>query len=158
MIKYPNLLEAAPYFPFAYFANSTEELLVEGIRGTEEFTVEEAGNMSRYTRIPYNVLFNTKLILLDHDREKHRRMIKALGEKFYEIWEWQKKGSREADTYMKYQRVAFVNLELDFQNRRPVAYCRYLGVKEQIDDALLFIRNEQAKINNKPRGVKRTAV
>lgn len=158
MIKYPNLCAAYSYFPFAYFANITKELLIEAIKGTEELTATEALNMSRYTGIPFKVLFNPKLITFDRDRPKHQRMMEELEKKLYEIWEWQKKGSHEADIYMQYRRTHYVNLDLDFRNRQPVAYCRYLGIKHEMDDALLFIRNEQNKLHNKPRGVKKAAV
>ena len=157
VLKYPNLNQASPYFPFDYFANITKELLIEAIKGTEELSATEAFNMSRYTGIPFKVLFNPQLIVLDRDRPKHQRMMKELEQKLYEIWEWQKKGSREADIYMQYDRTAYVNLDLDFWNRQPVAYTRYLGVKHQMDDTLFFIRCEQEKLHNKPRGVKKVA-
>lgn len=157
-MKYPNLIEAAPFFSVAYFANITDELLREILKGNEEMTATEALNVCRYTNIPFKVLFNPKLITLDRNRPKHQRMMKELEQKLYEIWEWQKKGSHEADIYMRYGRTHYVKLDLNFRNREVVSYCRYLGVKHEMDDALFFIRNEQYKLHNKPRGVRKAAV
>lgn len=158
MSKYPNLQQAALYFNFAYFANITPGLLQEIIAGNEELTAVEAFNMAHYTQIPYKVLFNSKLILLDKDRLKHQRMMDELMVKLRAIKAWEKKGSHEAETYMKYQRISFVNLYTDFFFGHPVAYTRYLGVKHRMDDTLLFIRCEQDKIHNKPRDVKQAIV
>lgn len=152
-MNYPNLKEAEPYFCLAYFAHVTGELMQEVLNGNEELTAMEAFNICKYTGIPYSVLFNRNLITLNRDNHRHWAMMEGLSQNLYEIWEWQKKGSHEADIYMKYQRGHFVNMDLDFRNRRPVAYCRYLGVKHEMEDALLFIRVEQDKIHNKPRGL-----
>lgn len=153
-MNYPNLKEAAPYYNLAYFANVTPELLKEVLNGSEELTVEEVLRICQFTRVPFSVLFNHNLILLDRDNYRHWKMRDKLEDMLYEIWEWQKKGSHEAEMYMKYRRKHFISLDLDFRNRRPVSYVRYLGVKHEMEDALLFIRCEHDRLHNKPRDIK----
>lgn len=157
-MKYPNLKEAAPYFAVAYFANITPELLEKVIKGNEELTATEAINICRFSGIPHSVLFNAKLITFNKNRRRHKAMMEELEKKLYAIWDWQKKGSHEADIYMKYRRAHYVNLYMAFINKGVIPYCRYLGVKQEMEDALLFIRNELSKIQNKPRGLKKAAV
>lgn len=153
-MKYPNLRDLAPYFPLAYFAHITPDLLQAVFKGDEDLTASEGLNICKYTNIPYSVAFCPKLITLDRNNYRHWRMLGDLHEKLITIWEWQKKGSHEADLYMEYQRDHYVNLDLDFRNRKSPSYCRYLGVKHEMDNALLFIRCEQDKIHRKPRGIR----
>lgn len=158
-MKYPNLAEVVKYHPysmstFADFANVTPELLAAAINGDEELQASEALSISHYSDIPFSVLFCPNLIILSRDRRKHWEMMKKLQDYMYEIWEWQKKGSHEAEVYMKYRRGHYVNMDLDFRNRRLVTYGRYLGIKQEMEDALLFIKVEQDKIHKKPRGLR----
>lgn len=151
--RYPNLVEIYGHLPTSYFANVTEELMLAVFEGKEDLTAEEICKIARYNGIPVSVLLCPTKILLSRERRRHWDMLSELHEKLCEIWEWQKKGSRAADSYMKYRRGHFVNMDLDFRNRRPVSYGRYLWVKHEMEDALLFIRNEQDKVYNKPRGL-----
>lgn len=151
-----NLKELVKYHPyhistFADFANVTVELFEAALNGEEELTTTELRQIARYTGIPFSVLTCPKLITLTRDRRRHWMMMKELQTKLYAIWEYQKQGSKEADFYMKYLRVKYVNMDLDFRNRRTVSYCRYLGVKHEMNDILSFCRQEFAP---KPRGRK----
>lgn len=154
-MSYPNLKEAAPYYNLAYFANITPELLSEVLKGNEDLTALEVMRICQYTGIPHSVLFNRKLIKLDQTNYRHWNMLSELENKIDEIWEWQKKGSHEADRYMEYQKDDFIRINSSFRLGWPVPYVWYLGVKKKMDDALLYIKCEQDKIHNKPRGIKR---
>lgn len=158
-MRYPNLTEVIKHHPyslhtFAGFANVTEELLKEVMYGNEGLQTDEALCISRYCDIPCSVLYCPNLIIFSRDRWRHWEMMKKLQDYLYEIWEWQKKDSHAAELYMKYQRDHYVNMDLDFRNREQVTYGRYLGVKKEMEDTLLFIKVEQDKIHKKPRELK----
>lgn len=155
--KYPNLVAAAPHFPIAYFAHIEQELLEEVLKGNESLTALEAFNVCKYTGIPFGVLFNHKAILLTRDNLHHQKMMNQLNEYLYKIWDWEKRESKYAGIYMRYDRADYVNMDLAFWGHREVPYCEYLGIKHEMENALLFIKCEQEKKNNKPRGLKETA-
>lgn len=134
--KYPNLLEIHPYFPTSYFANVTDELMLAVFRGEEELTAGELQRIAHFNRIPLSVIVRPTLITLSRGRYKHRRMIDQLETKLYEIWELQKRGSREAENYMvRYPacgRNDYVNMSLAFGRGEPVTYGHYLGVRHRM--------------------------
>lgn len=138
MSKYPNLVELNNYHPYHYttlanFAEVTKELYLEALRGNKELTREELVRISRYMQVPVGVLASRKLIMMDKDNRKHQRMIQDLEPALYSIWEAEKAGSKEAGYFMRGRgRMELVNLELAFQ-RGEASYCRYLGVKENIE-------------------------
>lgn len=146
--RYPNFAEILKYYPisvvsFAGFADVTQELLLEAIKGTEELTAVEGLKCARYSGIPFSVLICPKLIELDRNNWRHREMMRQLNGKLYEILEWQKKGSKYADMFMRYcGRVWYVNMDLQFRDGRPVTYGRYLGIKERMDQAISFAQGE----------------
>ena len=152
--RYPNLLEIHPYFPTSYFANVTDELMLAVFRGEEELTAGELQKIAHYNRIPLSVLVCPTLIALSRGRYRHRRMMEKLEAKLYEIWELQKRGSREADDYMlRYAnrgRGDYVNMSLAFGRGEPVTYGHYLGVKHRMEDTILFAEGD---LREKPRGV-----
>lgn len=152
--KYPNLVEIYGHLPTSYFANVTDELMLAVFEGKEDLTLEEIWKMARYNMIPLSVLLCPNKILLERGRYRHQEMLSELQGRLYKIWEWQKKGSRQADFYMEHRRGNFVNMDLDFRNGNPVSYGRYLWVRHEMDDTLLFIRDEWNEIHNKPRGVR----
>lgn len=157
--NYLNLKYLIRYHPyhistFAEFAHVTEELLKEALAGREKLTRAELFRISKYVGVPASVLNCPKLITLDHNRYRHQAMIHKLGVILEDISKCQKKGSHEADTYMKYYRQDFVNMELDFLDNRPVPYTQYLGIRHQMQDTLLYILNEQHRLHNMPRGVR----
>lgn len=154
-MKYPNLTELVKYHPyhistFAGFANITVELLEKVLDGEEELQALETFQICKYTGVPCSVLFNHRLIILSKNNRKHRAMIDDLHKKLYEVWEYEKKGYQYAITYMRYGRIRLVNMQLDFQNGKTVTYCRYLGIKEEINQILGFIASEIQR--NEPRG------
>lgn len=160
--NYINLKYLIQYHPyhistFAGFANVPVELLEEAFKGEEELTRSELLLISRYTDIPVSVLECPKLIILDRGRYRHQVMIKALRDKLLEIWSWQKRGSKEAEQYMKYYRNGYVNMELAFLNKMPVPYVQYLGIRKIMENALLSITCEQMLINKPPRGVRKVS-
>ncbi len=157
--NYLNLKYLIQYHPyhidtFAGFAHVTTELLKEVLAGREELTDAELFRISKYTGVPMSVLNCPKLITLNRNRHRHRVMMDKLGVILGDISDCQKKGSHEADTYMKYWRKDFVNMELAFLDNRSVPYTQYLGIQHQMQDTWLYILNEQIRIHNKPRGVK----
>lgn len=149
-MRYPDLSEIVQYHPyhistFASFANVTNELMDAVIYGNEELTVEELRNISKYTGVPLSVLICPKLITLDRKRLKHRKMMKQLDDKLYEIWEWQKKGSKYADQYMNssyHGRVDYVNMDLAFRSGRVVTYGRYIGTMEEMEQTISSAEGE----------------
>ena len=157
--NYLNLKYLIQYHPyhistFAEFAHVTEELLEETLAGREKLTSAELFRISKHVGVPVSVLNCPKLITLDRKRYRHQAMIDKLGVIFEDISKCQKKGIHEADVYMKYQREDFVNMELAFLDNRAVPYTQYLGIQHQMQDALLYILNEQREIHGKPRGVR----
>lgn len=156
MRAYPNLAEIINYHPyhiisFASFADVTVELLKAGIMGRENLEESEIFNIARYAGLPYSVLKCPKMIYLYKSRYRHEQMIDRLEKKLYEIWEAQKGGSKEADLYMRYGRNGLVNMMLDFQNVGKVTYGRYLGILENLTQAIEFIQSECRK----PRDITR---
>ena len=135
---------------FAQFANVTQDLLEAALAGEEELTAAELRKISRYVCVPYSVLSCPKMIVIVRENGHHRTMIEELeNEKLYQVWDAQKAGSKEADMYMKCcGRTQLVNLSLDFHNGKKVSYCRYIAVKQHIDDCLESIQFEKMK----PRG------
>ncbi len=101
--KYPNLVEIYKYFPTSYFANVTGELMLAVFEGKEDLTSKEMFNISHYNRIPLSVLTCPEKIMLNRDRLKHRAMMDELENNLCKIRKQQKKGSHEADSYMKYE-------------------------------------------------------
>ena len=75
--KYPNLIEVqkANCLYISQFANVTGELVFVAFRGEEELTREEIWQVARYNGILFSVLTCPKLIMLDWDRIRHRKMI-----------------------------------------------------------------------------------
>lgn len=149
-LKLPNLKELIKYHPyhistFANFADVTVDLLKAVINGEEELTSMELVNISRYVGIPKSVLTCPSLIMLSRERHRHRRMMEDLEEKLYFIYHATKQESTEAKNYMRWERPSFVNMLLDFQNQKQVSYCRYLGEKEKLEQAILFIKCEMHK-------------
>lgn len=152
---YPNLIEMVKYHPYhistlADHAGVTTGLMEEVVRGNEELSLEEALGIARLYNVPSGILFLPKLIQMDKRNRKHQGMVKELIDWLPVIHGYQLKGSREAETFMKHGRIYLVNLELFFRDGRAT-YCQYLGVKERVEQALLFIRNEQSQ----PRGLER---
>lgn len=157
--NYLNLKYLIQYHPyhistFAEFAHVTEELLKEALAGREKLTKAELFRISKYVGVPVSVLNCPKLITLDRNRYRHQVMIHKLGIILTDIWECQQEGSHEADTYMKYYRKDFVNMELAFLDNKAVPYTQYLGIRHRMRDTLLYILHEQSRILNKPRGVR----
>ena len=148
-----NLEELIKYHPyhictFAKFADVTQDLLEATFKGEEELEPVEVRNISEYVQVPYRVLTCKKMIMLSKDRYRHRIIFEELYEKLFEIWEAAENGSKEAASYKRYNYKHLVTLVADFQYRGAVTYCRYLGVKEMMEQYLLFIRCEMRK----PRG------
>lgn len=149
-MKLLNLEELIKYHTyhvstFAKFADVTTDLLEAAMREEGELTIMELSKISHYAAVPLGVLTCPKLIMLRRDRYRHCQMIQALHKKLYLIYETSRNGSKAAEFYMKYRRGALVSLLLDFQNLKTVSYCRYLGVKEEIDQTLLSIQCEEKK-------------
>lgn len=149
-MKLLNLKELIKYHPyhistFANFADVTVDLLKAAMNGEEELTSMELANISRYVGISKGVLTCPQLIVLKRNRYRHRQMMEDLEEKLYFIYHATKQGSKEAKDYMRWGRTSFVNMLLDFQNQKQLSYCRYLGEKEKLEQAILFIKNEMHK-------------
>lgn len=147
LVNLNDLIKYHPYHisTFADFANVTQELLEAALAGEDELTLYEVWCMAKCTGVPCQVLICPQRIMLSKERYRHRTMVKTLHENLYTIWDAEKEGSHEASTYMRYRRTHLVNLMLDFQNKGEVSYCRYLGVKQELEDCLLFISNEKRK-------------
>lgn len=157
-MKLINLEELIKYHPyhictFADLADVTQDLLEAALRGEEELKPAEVMKIARYISVPYQVLTCETMIMLSEKRYRHREMIDKLCEKLYRICDAEEKGSKEAARYMQYRCDHSVNLIVEFRNRGKVTYCRYLGVKHELESYLLFIANE----TRKPRGRKNKA-
>lgn len=151
---YPNLSEIIKYHPyhittFASHAGVTVELLEAALDGKEELKPDELFNISRYDGIPLGVIKCPHLIRLSKTRKRHRDMVEKLVSLLYVIEEFRKRGSKAAESFMKYDRLYIVNLELAFLDNRGT-YGMYLGAKERIAMVFLSIKVE----NSKPRGLR----
>lgn len=149
---YPNLSEIIKYHPyhistFAGFAEVTTELFEATLEGEEELMDDEMRKIARYAGIPVSVLRCPQKIMLDKHNLKHQKMIADLLNQLPEIAEKEKRGSKTAADFMRYNREGLVNLELAFLDNRA-SYGQYLGAKERVDQTTSFIRNEERK----PRG------
>ena len=149
-MNYPNLSEIIKYHPyhihtFANFANVTQRLMEAALIGKEKLTEKELSGIAKYTGIPFSVLQCRKLIVLNKNNYRHRKMMQTLEEYLRVIWTMEKRGSREAAHYMKYRRIDYVNMALDFQNKKSITYGRYLGIREAMEQTLDFIHSEQIK-------------
>lgn len=152
--KYPNLIEIFEEFPTYYFADVTKDLMLAVFRNEEDLTKDELRKIAYYNNISLSVLTCPRLITLDRNRPKHWRMMQELEKKLYEIWEYEKRGSKEAIDYMRtYPNIGrnrYVSLNLDFRSGRTVTYGRYLSVKHKMDNTILFALGDFRKA---PRGL-----
>lgn len=130
---------------FAYLAGVTQDLLEAALRGEENLTPGELRKITKYTGIPYSLMSCPRLIMMSHDRYRHRRMMAALCDKMIAVME-AAKGEATAG-YITYKRDKMLNLVSDFQNIGEVSYCRYLGIKEEVEACLTSIACE----NREPR-------
>ncbi len=157
--KYPNLKELVRYHPyhidsFARHANVTTELLQAALTDDEDLEKVELLRICHLVNVPYTVLALDHLIYLDRKNYRHRCMMDGLTKKLYDLWEYQKSGSKAADDYMKGRgRHELVNMQLSFNNEwPPVTYCQYLGIKDTLDQTLLSVQCENER-KIPPRGI-----
>ena len=153
-MRYPNLAEIIRFHPyhidtFAGFGDVTTELLVAGIRGDEELRTEELNKIARYASIPAGVIMCPHLIKLGRFRYRHIVMVGELEDNLDIIKGQQEASSRHSCVFMDYGlEDEYKEFFIDFI-KGYATYGRYLGIKEKIDQTLMFIENEKRK----PRGL-----
>lgn len=156
--KYPNLIEVqkADHLHLGYFANVTDELVLAAFRGEEELTDDEIRQVARYNGIPFSVLTCPKLIMLDCNRIKHRRMIAEVDKLCIQLKCMAREGNQEAEKYTE---------QADRENQKflravhygRLTYIHYLDTRKGLSDYIIFSRPEPKKrgITDKSKGGQR---
>jgi len=149
--KYPNLIEVqkADHLHLGYFADVTDELVLAAFRGEEELTRDEIWQVARYNRIPFSVLTCPKLIKLDWNRIRHRRMIAEVDKLCMQLKCMAREGNQEAEKYTE---------QADRENQKflravhygRLTYIHYLDTRKGLSDYIFFSRPEPKK-----RGINR---
>lgn len=154
--KYPNLIEVqkADHLHLGYFANVTDELVLAAFRGEEELTGDEIRQVARYNGIPFSVLTCPKLIMLDCNRIRHRRMIAEVDKLCMQLKCMAREGNQEAEKYIE---------QADRENQKflravhygRLAYIHYLDTRKGLSDYIFFSRPKPKKrgINRRKEGV-----
>ncbi len=153
-----DLIKFSPYpiWWFADAANIEVDLLEAVLEGEEKLTEKEVYRIAWYTNVQPSVLLRPDLIVLDKKRLKHKQMMAELAnKKLYDIWYAEKDGSAAAINFMRTNRAIhqapLVNMNLAFHNGYPVSYCRYLGIKTDVEMCLREIEREKREKNKSPR-------
>lgn len=144
--KYPNLIEVQKQSGLCvgYFANVTEELLLAVFRGEEELTPDEIWRVARYKGIPYSVLICPKVIMLDVERWRHRKMIGEVDNLRIQLKCMAMKGNQKAKEYLEQaDRENQKFLRAAHNNR--LTYIHYLEAKRQLSDYILFATPKPTK-------------
>ena len=153
-MRYPNLAEIIRFHPyhidtFAGFGEVTTELLVAGIKGDEDLRIDELSKIARYAGISMGIITCPLLIKLDRFRYRHIVMVGELENNLDII-----KGTQE--TCSNHSRIFMESgLQHDYREffidfiKGCATYGRYLGIKEKIDQTLMFMENEKRR----PRGL-----
>lgn len=139
--KYPNLIEVrkASHLYIEQFANVTTELLLAAFRGEEELTDDEIRQVVRYNGIPFSVLTCPKLIMMDWDRIRHRKMISDIDKMCIKLKCMAREGNQEAQKWVEFADSANQRfLHAVYDNR--LTYIHYLDAKRELSDYLLFAR------------------
>ncbi len=137
--KYPNLVEVRKQdrLYIEQFANITSELLFAAFRGEEELTGDEIWQVARYNGIPLSVLTCPKLIMLDWNRIRHRRMIAEVDKLCIRLKCMAREGNQEAEKWVKYADSTNQKF-LRAASNNTLTYIHYLSAKREISDFILF--------------------
>lgn len=137
--KYPNLIEVqkASNLYLGYFADVTDELVLAAFRGEEELTVDEIRKVARYNGIPFSVLTCPKVIMLDMNRVRHRKMVAEVGNLYIRLKCMARNGNQKAVEYLEWADRENQNFLRAAHNNR-ISYIHYLDVKRQLSDYILF--------------------
>ena len=137
--KYPNLIEVqkADHLHLGYFANVTDELVLAAFRGEEELTDDEIRQVARYNGIPFSVLTCPKLIMLDRNRIKHRRMIAEVDKLCMQLKCMAREGNQEAEKWVKYADSANQKF-LRAASNNTLTYIHYLDAGKTMSDFISF--------------------
>lgn len=137
--KYPNLIEVQKQscLYIGYFANVTEELVLAAFRGEEELTIDEIQKVARYNNIPLSVLMCPKVIMLDMNRIRHRKMVVEVNNLYIQLKCMAREGNKEAETHLESaDRENQYFLKAAHNNR--LSYIHYLGARQQLLDYISF--------------------
>lgn len=144
--KYPNLIEVQKQscLYVGYFANVTDELVLAAFRGEEGLTADEIQRVARYNGIPYSVLVCPKVIMLDMERRRHRKMVAEVNNLYIQLKCMAREGNPKAEKYLEWaDRENQKFLRAAHGNR--LSYIHYLGAKKQMGDYILFAMPKPAK-------------
>jgi len=139
--KYPNLIEVqkASHLYIGQFANVTDELVLAAFRGEEELIREEIWKVARYNGIPFSVLTCPKLIMLDWDRTRHRKMIAEVDKLCMQLKYMARCGNQEAEKWVEYADSANQRF-LRAADNNTLTYIHYPDAKRKLSD---FIFNTE---------------
>lgn len=154
-VKMVNLAELVHYHPyhsstFARYANVTTELLWAAIYGNEELTLRETIGIAVKSGVPLGVITCPRVIWLDRDSYRHRKMIRSFNKKLMIICDAYEWDNEDAAFFVRHKGLEQAKLLIaDFWNEGKVTYCRYLGVMAFVDMTLGWIHKSE------PRGLKK---
>lgn len=157
MTKYPNLSELLKYHPYGdktacYHAEIEPELLDAVMNDGEPLEHIEIIRLSRLYQCPVGVLTHHKIIMLDWNKWKHKKMIEKVHNLYMQLLYMAKcKGNLEAKKYLEYaDRENQKFLDAAWENR--LSYGHYLGAYEQLSQYVRFSTPEP-----KRRGLEKKA-
>lgn len=154
--KYPNLIEVqkADHLHLGYFANVTDELVLAAFRGEEELTDDEIRQVARYNSIPFSVLTCPKLIMMDWNRIKHRRMFTEVDKLCMQLKCMAREGNQEAEKYVEWADRTNQKF-LRAVSNNTLTYIHYLDARKELSDYIIFSKPEPKKrgINRRKEGV-----
>lgn len=155
MTKYPNLLELIKYYPcgemtICDYAEIEPELLHAVMNDGEPLECMELIRLARLYECPVEVLAHRKIIMLDWNRYKHKRMIAKVNNMCMQLMYMAKIQSNvEAEKYFIYaDRENQRFLEAAWENN--LSYGHYLGTYEQISQ---YVRFSTPEPKRKRRGL-----
>lgn len=144
--KYPNLIEVRKQscLYVEIFANVTRELLLAVFRGEEELTDDEIRRVARYNGIPLSVLTCPKVIMLDTERWRHRKLVAEVEVLYIMLEEMAMQGNQKAAEYLHWAEQELQEFTEAVHDNR-LSYIHYLGAKKQLSDYILFATTKPTK-------------
>lgn len=134
--RYPNLAELHDYHPYGEpamcdHAGIEPELLHAVLSDGEPLRYAELLGLARLYGCPVSVLTCHKLIMLDTDRFRHRKMISEVDNLYIRLKRMAREGNQKAERYLelgdwRHQRF----LRAVYSN--SLSYGHYFGVKEEL--------------------------
>lgn len=143
MNKYPNLNELIKCHPYSEHticdhAQIEPELLHAALDGTEVLTPTEIIAIARLYGCPIGVLNDSKLIMLDMNRSRHRKMVNEVKSIYIQLKGMTDEGNHDAVKYSEWADWEFRKFMYAVRSNK-FSYCHYLGIKEQLTQYVSFV-------------------